>query len=450
MKLSGNIILEQTQQLQLTPQLRQLVMLLQLPSTDLEQLVNDALQDNPLLEKAESADKETLPLSPLTASITASPYRHGDTDDDALAAVAAEPDFYDYLHAQVCEMTDDPRQAQLLHILIESLNEHGYLSESLDDIIEHAPLEWHLQQDELAAALKTLQGFDPAGVGAADIRESLLLQLQRLPNDIAVRRARDIVRDHFPLLTQVNHLSKLKKALSSNDHIIQAALDTIQKLNPYPNSGFAGVEDTVYVRPDVRVYKEKGVWCVAGEAHLRPRVMICEEYAAAVKAEAGSTWKKKLSEAKMLINNLELRENTILQVARAIVAKQQDFFEFGSAALNPLRLIDIAEELDIHMSTVSRSVNQKYLTCPQGLFELRLFFSNLVGHEDVEQGMSSTAIKAHIEEWIRGEDKTRPLSDEALRQKLAAADIDIARRTVVKYREELNIPSSYRRKTGGK
>lgn len=449
MKLNHNVTLKQTQQLQLTPQMRQMVTLLQLSTADLEKTLEEAVQDNPLLEKAEFA--ESVGLSTLTAKPTNSRL-HGNesADEEALSAIAEEPDLYDFLHAQVCEMTDDARQAQLLHILIESLDEHGYLEGGLNEVIEHAPLEWALQQDELAQALTLLQHFDPAGVGAADIRESLLLQLMRLPSeDTAVCRARDIVRDHFALLPQAGNIAKLKKELNSNDYVIQSALDIIRKLNPYPGSGFASNSATVYVRPDVRVFSENGVWQVQAEAHLRPRVVICEDYAQAVRSSTDTVWKQKLNDAQMLIQNLELRENTILQVARAIVARQQDFFTFGMSALNPLQMIEIAEELDIHVSTVSRSVNQKYLICPQGLFELRLFFSNAVGGDEKEPGMSSTAIKAHLEEWICGEDKRRPLSDDALRRKLAAVNIDIARRTIAKYREELNIPSAYRRKTTG-
>ncbi|MBQ9683424.1 MAG: RNA polymerase factor sigma-54 [Neisseriaceae bacterium] len=465
-KLTQQQALKQT--LKLTPQLRQTMNLLQLSTLDLETAIEDELQKNPMLERTETPAEFDAPEP--TAAISKTARRQNDSDDmdDTLANIVDEPDFYETLHAQVCELAQNERQSQLLHLLIEYLDEHGYLTDTLEYIVENSPLEWLLEEDELAEALKLLQQFDPAGVGASNLQESLILQINRLPESEITRYAIEIINKYFDLLSMANVESLLitefrraAKAKKPNLRIsaemrenavsnIKAAVALIKSLNPYPDMGASDGEHNTYIRPDVRVYKKDGVWIALAEPHLRPQVAVNKHYeqnALLLERNVSSDWKKMLHDARNFVKNLEWRENTIFSVAKLIVEHQQAFFEFGDAALEPLDMQSVADKLDIHASTVSRSVNQKYLSCPHGVYELRHFFQAKVGHtDDNDEGMTNTAIKTHLAEWIAGENKAKPLSDDALREKLASVGINIARRTVAKYREAAGIPAAARRR----
>ena len=465
-KLTQQQALKQT--LKLTPQLRQTMNLLQLSSLDLENAIEEELQKNPMLERTESPQEFDAPEP--TAAINKNTRRQNDSEDmdDVLANVVDEPDFYENLHAQVCELAQTERQSQLLHLLIEYLDEHGYLTDSLEYIVENSPLEWLLEEDELAEALQLLQQFDPAGVGAKNLQESLILQIGRLPESEITHYAIDIINKHFDLLSLANVESlliteyrKAAKEKKPNLRIsakvrenavtnIKAAVALIKSLNPYPDMGASDGEHNTYIRPDVRVYKKDGEWIALAEPHLRPQVVVNKSYeqnALLLERNVSSDWKKMLHDARNFIKNLEWRENTIFSVAKLIVEHQQAFFEFGDAALEPLDMQSVADKLNIHASTVSRSVNQKYLSCPHGVYELRHFFQAKVGQsDDNDEGMTNTAIKTHLAEWIAGENKAKPLSDDALREKLASVGINIARRTVAKYREAAGIPAAARRK----
>lgn len=436
--------LKQSQKLQLSPQLQQMISLLSLSTLELSRSISDMLQDNPLLERIENTE-----ISPENNQITAAlsaPGKPGSyIEEDPLANIAEQTDIYQHLHKQVCEWVDDERTSKLLHILIDSLNEHGFLSIALDEIIEYTPLEWMLEEHELQAALALLHRFDPAGVGAYDAQHSLLLQLQRLPENKQQKMAIQIIENYFSHLARANAVGILKKELYEEEEDIQAAIELIKTLRPYPCTGLNIGNHVAYIKPDVRVYKKNHHWQVQAEPHLTPPLRIHADYAQAVSESQDSTWKEKLTEAKNFLQNIQLRENTILQTAKIIVEKQQDFFEFGEAGLQPLQHGDIAQLLDIHPSTVSRTVRQKYLICPQGLFELNYFFSRAVG-QNQDETMSAKAVKACLNEWLSEENPQKPHTDEELRQKLHTVGMKLARRTVAKYREELGFPSVYHRK----
>lgn len=436
--------LKQSQKLQLSPQLQQMISLLNLSTLELSRTISDMLQDNPLLERIENTETPPEP-NQITAALSA-PGRPGSyVEEDALANIAEQIDIYQHLHKQVCEWADDERTSKLLHILIDSLNEHGFLSVALDEIIEYTPLEWMLEEHELKAALALLHRFDPVGVGAYDAQHSLLLQLQRLPENQQQKLAIQIIEHYFTHLARANAVGIIKKELHEEEENIQAAIELIKTLRPYPCTGLNIGNHVAYIKPDVRVYKNGDHWQVQAEPHLTPSLRIHADYAQAVSESQDDTWKEKLTEAKNFLQNIQLRENTILQTAKIIVEKQQDFFEFGEAGLQPLQHGDIAQLLDIHQSTVSRTVRQKYLICPQGLFELNYFFSQAVG-QNQDEAMSAKAVKACLNEWLSEENPQNPYTDEELRQKLHTVDMKLARRTVAKYREELGFPSVYHRK----
>ena len=465
-KLTQPQALKQT--LKLTPQLRQTMNLLQLSTLDLEREIENELQKNPMLERTDNEQDFEMPEPTAAIAKNARHQKDDDNLEDALANVIDEPDFYEMLHAQVCELAQTERQSQLLHLLIEYLDEHGYLTDSLEYIIDNSPLEWLLEEEELADALKLLQQFDPAGVGASNLQESLILQINRLPESDTTYYAIEIINKYFHLMSMANAetllIAEFRKALKEKkpniriktemrEHAvthIKAAIALIKSLNPYPDMGASDGEQSAYVRPDVRVYKKNDKWIALAEPHLRPQVVVNKSYeqnALLIERGVSSDWKKMLHDARNFVKNLEWRENTIFSVAKLIVEHQQAFFEFGDAALEPLDMQSVADKLGIHASTVSRSANQKYLSCPHGIYELRHFFQAKVGHtDDNDEGMTNTAIKTHLAEWIAGEDKNKPLSDNALQEKLASVGINIARRTVAKYREAAGIPAAARRR----
>lgn len=444
MATKNQLNLKHSQKLQLSRQLQQMISLLNLSTLELAHTINDMLQENPLLERIEPSDRPSEPEK-ITAALSQSTGGNNYIEEDIFANLPEQKDIYQHLHDQVCEWVNDERQAKLLHILIDSLDEHGFLSSTLEDIIEHTPLEWMLETEELSEALALLHRFDPAGVGANDAQHSLILQLQRLPENDCRNLAIIIMEDHFHHLARANAIGIIKKEVRQNEDDIQAAIDLIKTLRPYPCSGMAMGESANFVKADVRVHKENGQWIVQSEPHLLPSLQVSPDYAQAVSESQDSVWKGKLTEAKQFLQNLQLRENTILQIARVIVEKQQDFFDFGQAALQPLQHNDVAEWLDIHPSTVSRSVRQKYLICPQGLFELNAFFSQAVG-QDQKDAMSAKAVKACLKDWLSAENPQQPHTDEDLQRKLQTVGMKLARRTVAKYREELGFPSIYHRK----
>ncbi|QMT35878.1 RNA polymerase factor sigma-54 [Neisseria wadsworthii] len=446
---SFHLKLKQTQQLNQTMQ--QSLRVLQMSGIELEREVDDWLQDNPLLERGETPEA---PLEQNTVSATVGSRNKisGDEAEDIWATIAEEEDFIGYLHKQVCEHPLTQIEAARVHILIDFLDEQGYLTDSIPEVIDHCPLEWMLDEDEMREALDHLQTFDPPGVGAASLTESLLLQLQRLPASPARQCAAKIVHMHLDDLSKSvqQNIAKLKKHFPDYDTaVIQSALDMVAQLNPFPAYGFASAEPTSYIQPDVIIKEDKdGKWVVQSNEAAWPRIQINRELTDALKEESGvdSVWREKIQEARQKVDSLELRKSTVLRLAEYIVEKQEDFFVFGEIGLTPMLLKDAAQELDVAESTVSRAVNQKYLSCPRGLFALRYFFTHAVSADESGEGVSQGAVKAMLAQLIAGENKKKPYSDEAISSLLKQQGVDIARRTVAKYRETLGIPPASQRK----
>jgi RNA polymerase sigma-54 factor len=472
--------LKVAQQLTLTPQLQQSIKLLQLSTLDLQAEVERFLLDNPLLERPDdhSGDMQTTGDSPadnaadttqdnqtfdessdsneerdtLGAELTdwgggKGGSRDGDDDNpDPLFNVACPVTLRQHLLAQLGELSLPERDRAIVTLLIEELDEDGYLNVGLDELAANLPAELEVSADELAVGLALLRQFDPAGVGAGNLPESLTLQLARLdPAMPGHALAQAIVRNHMVLLGN-RDFGKLKKLLATDDDTLRAAQALIGRLNPHPAAGF-GEGETHYVIPDVIVRKRKGRWFAELNQHAVPRLNINPMYARTVtesRQNAGEL-SGRLQEAKWLIKNIQQRFDTILKVSEAIVEQQHAFFEQGEVAMRPLILRDIADQLGLHESTVSRVTTQKYLLSPRGLFELKYFFGSAL---DTDGGgeCSATAIKARIRQMIDSEDAERPLSDSTIADQLAKLGIQVARRTVAKYREAMQIPPVNQRK----
>ncbi|MCP2039452.1 RNA polymerase sigma-54 factor [Neisseria sp. HSC-16F19] len=446
-KAALSLKLKQTQQL--NQNLQQSLRVLHMSSQALEDEVADWLADNPFLEKTELPDGG----EPLLPQQYVKPAEHahvgGDDAADIWATVASDPDLIAQLHAQVCEHPLDETTAAHVHILIDSLDDQGYLADSLADIAENMPLEWMLDEDDLAEALTALQRFDPPGIGARDLRESLLLQLARHElNDVTLCAAK-LVRNHLGQWQTASQQKQLQRQLPgvSND-VFQAALQLIGSLNPFPAYGLTSAQPTAYVQPDVAIYETSKGWQIETVKTSWPQLQLNSEYTELLAdVELTPEFKSKMQEAQAHLDSLKLRQSTVLRLTEWILAKQADFFTFGPIGLAPLTLKETAQALGLAESTISRAVNQKYLACPRGVFALRYFFSQAVSqNENNEGGSSQTAVKTLLETLISQEDPKKPYSDNALTEQLAKQGINLARRTVAKYREELRIPPAHQRK----
>lgn len=442
MKPSFSLKLKQSQQL--NQQLQQSIRLLQLSSQELEREAEEWLQDNPFLERAEPDEFAEPP------SAVRQLHNLGSGDDESWLNIAQEEDLKSFLHAQVCEHPLTKQEAGHVHILIDCLDERGYLAESLTEIIDHTPLEWQLDEENLRHALDLLQTFEPAGVGAENLKESLLLQLMRQPATPQRRLAAKLVQQSLGDLGKNcrQNIQRFQKMFPEADaDLIQTALDTIAALNPYPASGFAASEPTAYIEPDVYIKPAAAGFIAVGNEAAWPQLAINTAFADQLQdGGASPEWREKLAEARQLLDSLKLRSNTVVRLAEYIALKQKDFFTFGEIGLVPLLLKDAAADLGLSESTVSRAVNQKYLACPRGLFALRYFFTQAVSADSGNEGFSQSALKAVISQLVQNEDRSKPLTDAAIVKLLEQQGVAIARRTVAKYRESSGIPPAHKRR----
>ncbi len=465
-----------SQHLTLTPQLQQSIRLLQLSTVELNQEIERILQDNPILERdegeAESEGQaapaagygEAQPAATSEPSTQAgqAPAEHGDDwqpdlaaawrgaddDDDGDRTFVAPdtPTLRDYLYGQLSLTNLGERDRTLVGLLIDALDDDGYLTQSLEEILALLPAEAEAGIDELGIALRHLQNFEPSGVGARNPAECLALQLHALGTDDATHRlALDIAQRHLELLAARDY-TRLKALTGAGEDQLRAAQRLIQSLNPRPGAAFANVE-TRYIVPDVIVRKAKGVWRTSLNAEAMPKLRINRLYAelAARQRNGRNTLAPQVQEARWLIKNVQQRFDTILRVSQAIVDRQRHFFEHGEVAMRPMVLREIADTLGLHESTISRVTTQKYMATPRGTYELKYFFGSHVA-TDTGGACSATAIRALIKQLVAAEQAGAPLSDLRISQILGQQGIVVARRTIAKYREALQIPPVNQRK----
>lgn len=470
--MKPSLQLKLTQHLALTPQLQQSIRLLQLSTLDLEHELESFLSANPLLERDEDytlpergrdssadraggdgqteestepslADEDSWLGDDSSHSATSGSF-DDDDDNDYQDVQVATVSLRQHLLAQVGLMTLSNRDSLLLRCLIEALDEDGYLTQSLDDLADSFPVELEIEPEELQIALNHLQHLDPTGVGARNAAECLTLQLQALSSEPAATLALEIVGQYLELLAQ-HDFARIRKQTNCSEDELRAAHLLICGLNPRPGAPFA-TSDTRYVTPDVVVRKVRGQWTVSVNSDAFPRLRINSLYAQILSRQRGSGLAGQLQEARWLIRNVQQRFDTILRVAQAIVERQRQFLDHGEVAMRPLVLREIAETLGLHESTISRVTTQKYMATPRGIYELKYFFGS---HVSTEAGgaCSATAIRALIKQMISAEEPTKPLSDSQISEVLGQQGINVARRTIAKYREALNIPPVNLRKS---
>ncbi|WP_194724330.1 RNA polymerase factor sigma-54 [Noviherbaspirillum malthae] len=486
-----------SQHLALTPQLQQSIRLLQLSTLELHQELEQILSENPMLERVDDPLDHSVRLladgaisAPGASGSNDAPageassssreeseggFEGGDNgegggdapaadsewsfddvartskapeDDDARPQLEAhETTLREHLLEQMRVTVREPRDRALVEILIDALNDNGYLEEPLEEIHARLPEELEIDIDELNVALKLLQSFEPAGVGARNASECLSIQIRRMPKVPLVtrRRSLEIVEQYLPLFAQ-RDFNKLKKALDCDEEDLREAQHVIKSCNPHPGALYAS-DASDYVVPDVIVKKTKNGWQVMLNHEVMPRLRVNALYANILKQSKGEgSLSSQLQEAKWLIKNMRQRFDTILRVAQAIVDRQRNFFSHGAVAMRPLVLREIADTLGLHESTISRVTTQKYMLTPHGMFELKYFFGSHVATEAGGEA-SSTAIRALIKQLIGAEDPKNPFSDSKIADMLGEQGMVVARRTVAKYREALKIPPVNLRKS---
>lgn len=462
--MANSIEMGLRQQLAITPQLQQALRLLQLSSLELEEELNRALSTNPLLEEDVGPPNGPSVASDEGADAIGSVEEANRSSEDFLLRGTSSPDedeedwtewstsecsLRDHLRNQLRLSQMPDRERALVHLVIDSLDEDGYLRTGLEELAELVPIEHDVDTDELAAAVRLVQTLEPAGVAARSLDECLQLQLASMAQDTpGLRAAREIVDKHMSLLAR-HEFGKLQRLIGSDDTEVSAAWALIRSLDPKPGQRYAH-DDTRYVIPDVIVAKVRGRWTVSINSAVLPRVRLNRVYADAIAGRdfAGTPMAQQLQEARWLVRSMEQRFSTIQRVANAIVARQQRFLEYGEVAMKPLTMKQIATELDLHESTVCRTVSGKFMATPRGVFEFKHFFSRQLA--TVSGGScSASAVRAVLKELIAGEDPHRPLSDATLARLLGEHGLKVARRTVSKYRNLMRLPAGEMRHAPG-
>ncbi len=489
------------QQLTMTPQLQQAIKLLQLSTLDLQQEIQEALESNPLLEVDESTsgDQESQPDSleqafSATGSEQSSDSSDGSEDstptadeistteamdksdipeelnidttwDESFSAgvsssgvgVASEDYSYqgettdsiqDHLRWQMDLTPFSETDLAIATAIIDAIDDAGYLTVSTEDILESLGHE-DVELDEVEAVLKRINMFDPVGVGARSISECLLIQLNQFDKATPwLAESKQIITEYIDLLGNRDYRQIMRKTRLKEDQL-REVIKLIQSLDPRPGDTVIKSEEQ-YVIPDVSVEKKNGRWVVELNPDTAPKLSVNQQYASmarSMKSSSDSQFiRSNLQEAKWFIKSLESRNETLLKVSNCIVQRQQGFFEHGPEAMRPMVLNDIAEAVDMHESTISRVTTQKYMHTPRGIYELKYFFSSHVSTENGGE-CSSTAIRALIKKLVAAETPAKPLSDSKMAELLAEQGINVARRTIAKYRESLAIPPSNQRKS---
>ncbi|WP_035382857.1 RNA polymerase factor sigma-54 [Ferriphaselus sp. R-1] len=454
--------LRQSQQLTLTPQLQQSIRLLQLSTLEINQETARLLDENPFLECEDdeitsfaSTGEGSSVTSSAAPSESETPKAEQDWDDLPRAAsssssdddddyhpetAASSPSLREHLLTQLSLSQLDHHDRQLIALLIDALDDSGFLTQSLEEIHDLLPEALDVSLDDLETALVQLQHLDEPGIAARDLAECLSLQLRALPDDQPGRQlALRLAAQHLDLLAAHDYM-RLKRHLHCSDDELRVAQALILQLDPRPASRYdQRVSD--YVVPDVIVERQRGRWTVRLNPEAMPRLRVNQLYANLMQGrdeQSSPQMAGQLQEARWYIKNMQQRFDTIQRVARAIVERQRMFFEHGEVAMRPLVLREIAEELELHESTISRVTTQKFMLTPRGIFEFKYFFGSGVS-TDSGGACSATAIRALIKQLISQEDPHHPLSDSGLAEILVSQGIQVARRTVAKYRESLNI-----------
>ncbi|MBS0290138.1 MAG: RNA polymerase factor sigma-54 [Proteobacteria bacterium] len=455
-------------QLTMTPQLQQAIRLLQLSAVDLQNEIQEALETNSMLEVEEpQAADTTLETIEVSSSeneaqtaddheafswelqtLAKNQFRYREPTGNELETLNGnQVSLQDHLLWQMQLTPFSESDKIIAATIIDAINDNGFLTCPLEEIVATVKTSCSVETAEVEAVLHRIQQFDPIGVGARNLGECLKVQLDHLPLLRWQNKAKELVSHHLELLGK-RDFPALRRRLGLSLTELREVIKCIQSLNPRPGTKI-GERAAQYLIPDVYTYKKQGKWEVELNPDCTPHLQINRHYAQLIKRSNSSTdnqfLRHQLQEARWFLKSIENRNDTLLKVAKCIVAEQQKFLEYGDEGMKPLILHDIARRLEMHESTISRVTTQKYLRTPRGTFELKFFFSS---HVSTQEGgeCSATAIRAFIKKLIAAENVSKPLSDNKLTKLLEELGIKVARRTVAKYREGLKIPPSNERK----
>jgi RNA polymerase sigma-54 factor len=444
----------------MTPQLQQAIRLLQLPVLDLNAQIQEALEENIMLEM------EDLPDVPQTSAETTAEVQTLQAEDNwqERAADRIQDGGWNGEGRPITEFADEsgqslrehllwqlemehftPRQAVIGEAIIDSINDDGYLGDDLAEIAAGLDADSDFSQAEVEDALDKVQHLDPIGIGARSVGECLVLQLRQLDAETpGLALAIDIADSHLDLVANRDH-GELRRTLRTSEEDLHDALALVKSCNPKPGLAVSPAA-AEYVIPDVFVRKIDNHWQVEISPTGVPRLSVNQQYARLLRGSGDhAVLRSQLQEARWLIRSLEIRNETLMKVATCIVSRQTEFLEHGDEAMKPMVLRDVAEEIGMHESTISRVTTNKYMHTPRGVFEFKYFFSSHLSSADGED-QSSTSVRAKIRKLIGAENPGKPLSDSKIANILAEEGITVARRTVAKYREAMNIPSSSERR----
>ena len=444
-----NMSMKQTQTL--SPQMMQSMEILQMGSQELLEYIENQVQENPVLEMEEkygSQDEAAVLQRKLewleSTDAQNRVYHQQDTEDDGKDPISnygnadeTEENLYLYVLSQLQVMELPPEVLAAGRFLVESLNQNGWLDEPLEDLA----VQMERPMEVVEQALAVVQSLEPAGVGARNLSECLVLQLQRRHEDSGLAIA--IARDHLEALSK-NRYGLIAKALGVTQEEVYAACEVIRSLNPRPGSGFAARENLTYINPDIFVVNFPDHFEILTNDYFFPSLNVSSYYCRMLKDSEDSEVKEylmgKVRQAKWVVRSIEQRRSTLLQCAEHILELQEDFFRHGPGHLRPMSLADIAQRVGVHESTVSRTVKDKYIQCASGVYPLSYFFSRSLGGS--ADAASPDAAKALLKKLIAGEDKKKPLSDQKLCELMSREGCELSRRTVAKYRDELGLPSA--------
>jgi RNA polymerase sigma-54 factor len=467
--MKQNLQFKASQHLSLTPQLQQSIKLLQMSSVELNQELEILIQQNPLIEMLEEDEEDgkdiaTTPQEETSFEILNDQeiqepiYEHEINWDEEYAKDNNYIDSNEYRESATQTLKQyledifhlipiGEKDQAIISLLIDSINEDGYLEEPLDYFLSSIPKEYEVSIEEIESLLKLLQKQAPPGIGARDLIECLTLQLESKEESPIHILSIKVIKSHLNLLASRDFV-KLKKILGCEDEVLREIQKVIKSLNPKPGNIFSTIESHHFIQHEVNVKKVKANWQVSLNEQAIPKLRLNHIYRDLIKnsqADSAHHLSSQIQEAKWIVKNIQQRFVTILKVSEAIMKHQKDFLDYGESMMKPLILREIAEEVGLHESTISRVTSNKYINTPRGIYELKFFFGSSIDNSSGNE-LASTAIRAKIKEAIKQEDPKKPLSDSEIVLLLKNQDINIARRTVAKYREILNIAPTNLRK----
>lgn len=453
MKLSYNLNLEQTQKLILTPELRQAIQLLQYNSLELNEYLTKELQENPMLEmERATGDFESVTIDTNEPEFDWKDFAEKYDDisyrqqidknhenKNIEAYISYDPTLREHLMSQLSVLKIGDLDRKIAEYLINNIDDNGYMTMATEEIAEQI----NISVEKVEKVLELVQTFEPTGVGARNLKECLLLQVGEMSNEIII----NLIENHLEDIAN-NRILKISKEYNLSPQAVQNAFDFIRTLEPKPGRMFKGNSDIRYIIPDATIQFVDGEYIIIVNDYTGPRLKINNFYRSILKDGGDSKTTEflqdKFNSAMWIIRSIEQRRQTIYKVVESILKFQYNFFEKGEKALVPLTLKDVADDIGMHESTISRATNGKYVQTPRGLYELKYFFS--AGLSSVQGDVSSVSVKSMIKDIIEKENSKKPLSDQQISNLLKEKGTKISRRTVAKYREEMNIPASNLRK----